>query len=77
MKTTSVKYKTKRSAFNLVLKKISNYEIAFNVGLRSFFFCLVQCNIRSIRADRKSGWPMSQGVSPDLYLSPNFSFIVI
>ena len=36
VKTTSVKYKTKRSAFNFVLKKINEYEIAFNVGFRSF-----------------------------------------
>ncbi len=51
VKTASVKYKTKRSAFNLVFKKISDYEIAFNVGFKSFFFCLVQSNVRSIRAD--------------------------
>jgi|GEM_PF-1681823 len=51
VKTTSVKYKTKRSAFNFVLKKIKKYEIAFNVGLRSLFFCLLQSNVRSIRAD--------------------------
>ena len=50
VKITSVKYETKRSAFNFVLKKIDTYEIAFNVGFRSFFFCLLQSNVRSIRA---------------------------
>ena len=51
VKTTSVKYETKRSALNIVLKKIDAYEIAFNIGFRGFFFCLLQSNVRSIRAN--------------------------
>src|SRR5271169_6398494 len=55
MKTASVKCETKRSAFNFVVKKICEYEIAFYVGLRGFFFCFLQGNVRSIRTgDLKS-----------------------
>src|SRR5208283_813863 len=46
MKTASVKCEAERSTFNFVVKKISEYEIAFNVGLRGFFLC--QSNVRSI-----------------------------
>jgi hypothetical protein len=38
LKTTSIEYKTKRSAFNFVLKKINGHELAFDVGFRSFSF---------------------------------------
>src|SRR5208283_5067009 len=48
MKTASVKCEAERSTFNFVVKKISEYEIAFNVGLRGFFLCLFQSNVRSI-----------------------------
>jgi len=51
MKTAPVKYKTKRSAFNFVTEKINKPEIAFNVGFRSFFFCLLQSNFRSINTN--------------------------
>jgi len=51
VKTTSVKYKTKRSAFKFVLKEINTYEIAFNIDFRSFFSCLLQSYTRSIRAN--------------------------
>ncbi|MFZ0926955.1 MAG: hypothetical protein WAN11_00030 [Syntrophobacteraceae bacterium] len=48
MKTASVKCEAKRSTFNFVVKKISEYEIAFNVVPRGFFLCLFQSNVRSI-----------------------------
>ncbi len=51
VKTASVKYKTKRSTFDFVLKKISKDELACNVGLRSFFFCLLESNVGSIRTN--------------------------
>ena len=41
MKTASIKYETKSSIFNFVMEKINKHEIAFNVGFRSFFFCLL------------------------------------
>ena len=57
VKTTSVKYKIKGSAFNFILKKINTYEMAFNAGFRSFFFCLLQSNVRSIRANNLKAIP--------------------
>jgi hypothetical protein len=40
--------KYKKSTLDFVLKKINKHEIAFNIGLRSFFFCLLYGNVRSI-----------------------------
>jgi len=51
VKTASVKYKSKWSDFNFAPKKINKYKIAFNLGVRSFFFCLLQSNVRSISAN--------------------------
>ncbi len=51
METASVKCKSKRSTVNFVLEKIGKYEIAFNAGLRSLFFCLLQSIVRSISSN--------------------------
>ncbi|MGO9692112.1 MAG: hypothetical protein ACLP2X_26730, partial [Syntrophobacteraceae bacterium] len=48
MKAAPVKCETQRGAFNFVVKKISQYEIAFHVGLRGFLLCLLQSNLRGI-----------------------------
>jgi len=48
VKTASVKCKAKGSTFYGVLEKINQHKIAFNVGSRSFIFCLLQSNVRSI-----------------------------
>ena len=51
MKTAPVEDETKGGPFNVVLKKVSQPEIALNIGFGSFFFCLFQCNVRHIDTD--------------------------
>jgi len=41
VKTSSIKYKAERSAFNFVMEKINKYEITLHAGFGSFFFCLL------------------------------------
>jgi hypothetical protein len=53
MKTASVKCEAKRSTFNFVVKKISEYENALSVGIGGFLLCLPQRNVRSVRTGNR------------------------